>query len=308
MKSFSRNLLSFLLGLVFTAGAAHAQFTIGSDQPTQKSQANSIADEGAGPINPAPPKGMTPEQIIQRFAAKEQQFKEARDHYTWTQDVKIQTLDGDTPDGEYHEVTDIVYDDQGRRVENVTFAPQSTLQRVSMTKEDLDDIRNKFPFSLTTDQLPEYQILYVGQQKVDELETYVFDVAPKQIEKGKRYFQGRIWVDNQDLQIVKTYGKSVPDIGVDPTKKRKHPENENLFPRFVTYREQIDGKYWFPTYTKADDFLHFSNGDVHIKMVVKYTNYRRFGSDVKILYGGTDITNNSAPDPNKPKDSSSTPK
>lgn len=308
MKSFSRYLLSFFLGLALTASIAQAQFTIGSDQPTQKSQANSIEDAGAGPINPAQPKGMTSEQVIQRFAANEEQFKEARDHYTWTQDVKLQTLDGDTPDGEFREVTDIVYDDQGRRVENVTFAPQSTLQRISLTKEDLDDVRNKFPFSLTTDKLPEYQILYVGQQKVDELDTYVFDVAPKQMEKGKRYFQGRIWVDNQDLQIVKTYGKSVPDIGVDPTKKRKHPENENLFPRFVTYREQIDGKYWFPTYTKADDFLHFSNGDVHVKMIVKYMNYKRFGSDVKIIYGGADITNNTAPDQNKPNNGSGNPK
>jgi hypothetical protein len=141
---------------------------------------------------------------------------------------------------------------------------------------------------LTTAELPRYSILYVGQQKVDELDTYVFDVAPKTIEKGQRYFQGRIWVDSQDLQIVKTYGKSVPDIGVDP-KKKKHPENENLFPKFVTYREQIDDNYWFPTYTKADDVLHFSTGDVHIKIIVKYTNYRRFGSNVKILYGGNEV-------------------
>lgn len=277
---------------LWLSGAAWGQFTIGSGNAPQ---IPSVADEGTGPLNAAQPKNISPEQIIQKFADKEEQFRQARDHYTWTQDVKIQELDGDTPVGEFREVTDIVYDDRGRRVENVTFAPQSTLQRIGMTKEDLDDIRNKFPFSLTTEELPKYQILYAGQQKVDELETYVLDVAPKTIEKGLRYFQGRIWVDQQDLQIVKTYGKSVPDIGVDPTKKRKHPENENLFPKFVTYREQVDGQYWFPTYTKADDVLRFSTGDVHIKIVVKYTNYRRFGSDVKILYGGNDITNTPNP-------------
>jgi hypothetical protein len=309
MKSFMLHLprlLTVYCALLWLSGAAQAQFTIGSGNAQQPPAP--IANEGAGPLDPSQPKNLTPQQIIDKFAAKEIEFKQARDHYTWTQDVKIQELDGDTPTGEFREVTDIVYDDRGKRVEDVKFAPQPSLQRIGMTKEDLDDIRNKFPFSLTTEELPKYQILYVGQQKVDELDTYVFDVAPKTIEKGQRYFQGRIWVDNTDLQIVKTYGKSVPDIGVDP-KKRKHPDQENLFPKFVTYREQVDGSYWFPTYTKADDVLHFSNGDVHIRIVVKYTNYKRFGSDVKILYGGNDITNNTKPqDQSKPANSGSTPK
>jgi len=305
LQRFHPAVLAGLIALVSFSTAARAQFTIGSGNAQQ---IPSVGDEGTGPLNPAQPKNVTPDQIIQKFSEKEEQFRQARDHYSWTQDVKIQELDGDTPAGEFREVTDIVYDDRGRRVENVTFAPQSSLQRIGMTKEDLDDIRNKFPFSLTTEELPKYQILYAGQQKVDELETYVFDVAPKTLEKGLRYFQGRIWVDQQDLQIVKTYGKSVPDIGVDPTKKKKHPENENLFPKFATYREQIDGQYWFPTYTKADDVLHFSTGDVHIKIVVKYTNYRRFGSDVKILYGGSDITNNPNPQgQSKPQNAGNTP-
>jgi hypothetical protein len=296
MKLLKRSFLSLsaiLLACFCLAGSATAQFTIGSGNA--QTAPPDVSNEGNGPLDPAQPKGIAPEQIIQKFAAKESQFKLARDHYTWTQDVKVQDLDGDTPIGEFREVTDIVYDDRGRRVEDVKFAPQPSLQRISMSKEDLDDIRHRIAFSLTTEELPKYQVIYVGQQKVDELQTYVFDVAPKTIEKDQRYFQGRIWVDNQDLQIVKTYGKSVPDIGVDPKKLKKHPENQNLFPKVVTYREQIDGQYWFPTYTKADDVLHFSTGDVHIKIVVKYSNYKRFGSDVKILYGGSDITNNNGP-------------
>jgi hypothetical protein len=293
MKLLTRLLLIVLITIAtfaLTAGEAHAQFTIGGSN-TPDTKPNAAVDEGAGPINTAPPKGVTPDQVIQRFATHEAEFREARDHYVWTQDVKIQELDGDTATGEFREVTDIVYNDQGQRIENVTFAPQPSLRQVSLTREDLDDIRNKFPFSLTPEQLPKYQILYVGQQKVDELDTYVFDVAPKTMEKGQRYFQGRIWVDSQDLQIVKSYGKSVPDIGVNPAKKKKRADQENLFPRFVTYRQQIDDKNWFPTYTKADDVLHFSNNDVHIRIIVKYENYKRFGSDVKILYGDTDITN-----------------
>ena len=125
--------------------------------------------------------------------------------------------------------------------------------------------------------------MYVGQQKQDELNTYVFDINPKQIEKKKRYFQGRIWVDDHDFQIVETYGKTVPDL--HPGKKG----NENLFPKFTTWREQIDGQYWFPTYTRAEDTLKFSMGDIKIREIIKYTNYRRFGSKSKILYEGKEV-------------------
>jgi hypothetical protein len=225
------------------------------------------------------------DQLIQRFAAKEKEFKQARDNYTYRQDVKVQTVDGGTVDGEYHQVVDVTFDDKGHRQERVVFAPQSSLQRVSMTREDVEDIQHRLPFVLTSDEIPEYQILYAGQQQEDELHCYVFDVAPKTIEKNKRYFQGRIWVDDRDFQIVKTRGKTVPDIRTG----KRGSGSENLFPAFTTWREQVDGKYWFPTYTKADDDLHFSGGDVHIREIVKYTNYKRFGANVKITYEGQEL-------------------
>ena len=242
---------------------------------------SAVAQEG--PLDPSQPKGTTPEQIIQRFAAKEKEFKEARDQYTYRQEVKVQTLDGNTVTGEYQEVFDVVFNDQGRRLENVVFAPQSSLENggISITKEDLADIRNRLPFVLTSDEVPEYNILYVGQQQEDELRCYVFDIAPKTMEKNKRYFQGRVWVDDHDFQIVKTYGKTVPDI--------RSKKGENLFPKFTTWREQIDGKYWFPTYTRADDVLHFSMQEVHIREIVKYANYKRFGSKVTVTYEGKEI-------------------
>ena len=155
-----------------------------------------------------------------------------------------------------------------------------------MTQEDMDDIESRFPFVVSTDQLDDYSILYVGQQQEDDLHCYVFDLAPKKIEGKKRYFQGRIWVDDHDFQIVKSYGKSVPE----KRSKKGKGGDENLFPKYTTYREQIDGKYWFPTYTRADDTLHFSNQDVHMRDIVKYTNYQQFGSKVKIIYEGQDIS------------------
>ena len=236
-----------------------------------------------GPLDKSAPKGTTVEEIIKRFAAKEKEFKEARDQYTYRQDVRVMTLDGDTPDGgAYQETFDVTFDDKGRKTKNVVYAPQPTLTRISMTAEDFDDIENRLPFVLTSDDVGEYDILYVGQQKQDELNTYVFDIAPKQIVGKKRYFQGRIWVDDHDFQIVETYGKTVPDI-----KKKKG--QENLFPKFTTWREQIDGQYWFPTYTRAEDTLQFALGGVRIREIIKYTNYRRFGSKSRITYEGQDV-------------------
>jgi hypothetical protein len=234
-----------------------------------------------GPLDPAQPKGIATDEIIRRFAATEKEFQLAREQYTYRQDVRVKTPDDD---GEYHEIFDVLFDDQGKRLENVVFAPQSSLAMISMSPEDVDDIRHRLPFVLTSDEIPEYQILYVGQQQEDELHCYVLDIAPKEIVGKKRYFQGRIWVDDRDFQIVKTFGKTVPDI-------RKKKGQENLFPKFTTWREQIDGKYWFPTYTKADDTLHFSSGDVHILEIVKYSDYKRFGSNVKITYEGQQLPN-----------------
>ena len=244
-----------------------------------------VAQEGS--LDNTPPKGITSEEIITRFAAQEKLFKEAREHYTFRQDIKVQTRDGDTVTGEYHEVFDVLYNDKGQRIENVVFAPQSSLEQggLSLDQGDVQDFRNRLPFVLTTEEVPEYNILYVGQQDEDQLHCYVFDIAPKQIVGKKRYFQGRIWVDDHDFQIVKTYGQAVPEIR-DTKKKGKE---EHLYPKFTTWRQQVDNQYWFPTYTRADDTLHFNMGDIHIREIVKYEDYKRFGSNVRILYEGKEV-------------------
>ena len=258
-----------------------------------------------GPLQNTPPQGTTSDDIIKRFAAKETEFAKAREQYTYRQDVKVETVDGDTVDGQYHEVFDVLFDDKGKRVENVVFAPQSSLTKIYMSEEDMQDIRHRLPFVLTDEELPEYNILYVGQQQEDELHCYVFDIAPKKIEGKKRYFQGRVWVDDHDFQIVKTYGKTVPDLcnGHPCSEVKKRSDNENLFPKFTTWRQQIDGQYWFPVYTKADDELHFNLQDVHIVEIVKYEDYKRFGTNVKILYQGQELPKaEKKPDQNKPPD------
>jgi hypothetical protein len=260
--------------------------------------ADTNCDEGAGPLNTAQPQGMTPQEIAQKLAAREDIFRQALNNYTYTQDINIQELDGSTVTGEFRLVQDITYDDKGARLENVTFAPQNTLRELGLTTADYEDFRYKMAFIMTTSDLPHYNMLYVGQQHVDEIDTYVFDTAPKTIEKGQRYFQGRVWVDTHDLQIVKSCGKTVPDLIAG---KKKRNVQENLSPKFVTYREQIDGQYWFPTYIKADDTLHFRTGDVHMREIIKLSNYKRFGSKTRIIFKGEakDDNNPNPKDPSK---------
>jgi len=250
-------------------------------------------DSGFGRMDLSAP-SVPADQIIKQFAAKETEFQEALNHYTYRRVARVQTIDDDNKvDGEWYEVDDVIFTPSGTRTEKVVFAPASTLNRVMMSPSDLQDIQHGYPFVLTTAELPAYDVKYIGRQKVDDLDCYVFDVTPKTIEKHKRYLDGRIWVDATDLQIVVTNGRMVPD----DTRKGQ----EDLHPPFMTWRQQVDGHYWFPVYTKGEGVLHFTGGrgymseDVHIRDIVKYTDYKRFGSTTTIIYNGQDITNNGQP-------------
>ena len=223
------------------------------------------------------PKDLPPDVIIQRFAAKEAEFAKARENYTYRQDVKIQELSpGGAVQGAYQIVSDIIFAGDGKRTEKVVRAPMSTLHNLLLTPQDEQDLRSVQPFVLTTNEIYKYDIRYLGRQKVDDVPCYQFSVKPKKLEKGQRYFEGEIWVDDRDMQIVKTYGKGVGLL-------RRNEDNQ--FPRFETYREQIDGKYWFPTYTRADDTLHFQNMNQRIKMTVKYEDYKQFKSNATVTFG-----------------------
>jgi hypothetical protein len=256
-------------------------------------------DSGFGAMDITPP-AVAPEQIIHQFAAKESEFQQALNHYTYRRTAKVQTIDEDNKvDGEYYEVDDVTFDSTGARSEKVVFAPQNTLERVMMSPSDLQDIQRGYPFVLTAEDIGQYDVKFVGRQKVDEIDCYVFDVSPKVIEKKKRYLLGRIWVDTTDLQIVVTNGRMVPD----DTRKG----SEDLHPPFMTWRAQVDGHFWFPVYTKGEGVLHFSaqNGalsqDVHMRDTVKYSDYKRFGSTFKIIYEGKEVDpQDKQPDP-KPK-------
>jgi hypothetical protein len=257
----------------------------GADVNAPKPAAPRPAEQPITKDQPAQPV----QQIVDKFAAHETEFREERDNFTYTQDFLLQTIDdGGQVDGEYRVTSDITFTPDGKRYEKITYAPDPTLTRITLSQEDLDDLENVQPFVLTTAELPKYTVTYVGKQKIDEVGTYVFDVAPKTLEKNQRYFQGRIWVDDHDFAVVKTDGKAVPDI--------HKGSNENIFPRFQTYRENVEGQYWFPTYTHGDDTLHFKAGAVHMRFTVKYADYKRRSVSSRLVPATTEA----APPDGKP--------
>src|SRR5829696_2856581 len=240
---------------------------------------------------------MTPsevDRIVHAFTAKEAEFRRALNSYSFTRDALMQKIGmGGQVTGEYHRVSTFTFDDQGNRYEKISFFPMSSMPEV--TKEDIEDLGGIEPFALEPSKVDKYNIRYAGKEKIDELSLYIFDVSPKVMPDPKkpkdRLFKGRIWVDDQDLQIVKTKGKGVPET------------KNNKFPTVETYREHIDGRYWFPTYSYADEELIFDNGgSIHIRMKVRYTDFTPTRATLKVTEIGENETSNSGSGIAKPVD------
>jgi hypothetical protein len=239
------------------------------------STASLVWAQGSGNSSASPSQAEV-DRIIKTFTAKETQFRKALNEYAFKRDAVLQSLGmGGQITGEYHRVSYFTFDDQGNRYEKISYFPMPSFQG-TVSQEDLEDLGGIQPFALEPSKIAQYDFKYVGKEKIDELNLYVFDVAPKVMPDPKktkeRFFSGRIWVDDQDLQIVKTKGKGVPET------------KNNKFPIVETYREQIDGRYWFPTYSYADEELIFDNAEpLHIRMKVRYSDFELARAKVKII-------------------------
>ncbi|HEX8845183.1 MAG TPA: TonB family protein [Pyrinomonadaceae bacterium] len=213
------------------------------------------------------------ERIIREFSAKEAEFRRALNEYAFKRDAVIQVIGmGGQVAGEYHRISNFTFDNSGNRFEKIVFFPMPTFAGV--TAEDIEDLSGVNPFALEASKINQYNFTYVGKERIDELDLYIFDVTPKVMPDPKtkqRLFQGRIWVDDRDLQIVKSRGKGVPETKL------------NKFPMVETIREQIDGRYWFPTYSYADEELVYGSGEVqHIRLRIKYSDFQKGHVDIKI--------------------------
>jgi TonB family protein len=230
------------------------------------------------------------DKIIREFSAKETRFRRALNEYAFKRDAVIQVIGmGGQIASEYHRVSQFTFDDSGNRFEKIIFFPLPTFPGV--TAEDIEDLSGVTPFALEAGKINQYNFTYVGKERIDELDLFIFDVAPKVMPDPKtskeRLFVGRIWVDDRDLQIVKSRGKGVPET------------KDNKFPNVETYREQIDGLYWFPTYTYGDEELVYGNGTVqHIRLRVKYSDFVKGHATVIIKdVDGNDMDPTPTPQP-----------
>jgi hypothetical protein len=219
-----------------------------------------------------------PADLARRVAHVETDTQGARDHYTYRQSVTVEELsDRGARVGEYHEVRDIIFSPAQERSEEMIGRPLLTLKNLKLTDEDFADIRNIQPFVLVEELLPIYETKFRGEEKMEDVDCYVLQVRPRQILSGQRLFDGLLWVKQDDFAIVRSEGQAVPQV--------RGSKQENLFPRFTTVRRPIDGKHWFPVYTHADDTLGFRTGPQRIRLMIRYSQYKKFGSESNITFG-----------------------
>lgn len=215
------------------------------------------------------------DRIVKAFSENEKKFRTALTEYVFNRNATVETIGmGGQVTGVYHRKSFMALKPNGERMEKITYFPMSTIKEMNITQTDIEDLGGVNAFALEPEMLPLYNFTFIGKEKIDELNLYVFDVMPKVMPKSdskQRYFQGRIWVDDRDLMIVKSKGKGYPE------------DKNNKYPVVETWRENVGGKYWFPSYASSDDELNFENSSVKLKLRVKYTDYTKGNVDIIIL-------------------------
>ena len=226
-----------------------------------------------GEVEPDVPPALPPEEIIKRFSQKEEEYLVARGRYAYRKSIRIEEFGADgKPSGQFLAEFEAVRASDGRVFEKLVASPESTLQYLKLARENADDAGAlaRIPaYPLTPGQLAKYHVKYIGKEKVDEIDCYIFDVKPKVVERKHALFEGILWVDDKFLEVVKSYGKWVTDLG------GVHPP-ELPFDMFETYREDVDGKYWLPNYSRSDDVLHLKDHAVPIRATIKWKDFKPF--------------------------------
>src|ERR1700720_1033152 len=270
----SQRILANLFGVAALCGAGVTGLRAqGSSQgPMEAPAEHHVSRIGTEPEPPAPP-SLPVEEIVRRFAQKEDEYLKWRPNYGFRKSVRIQEFGPDgSVIGEFLRVAQFQKLADGRVAIKTIEKPQSTLQGVYLAPEDLDALDRIPAYPLTSGQLAKYDLKFIGRELVDEVDCYIFQVKPRMVERAKAYFEGVVWVDAQYLEVVKTYGKRVTEQG-DTRGIAQLP-----FSLFETYRENVDGKYWFPNYLRSDDTLHTKEGDIPVRLVIKWTDFKPAGA------------------------------
>jgi len=254
------------LAILALAGGAGAQDAQGPLTPAP-SEEHKVRRLGTEPEAAAPP-SLAPDEIIRRFSQKEDEFLAARPNYGFRKTIRIDEFGEDgKPAGQFLMVTETTRAANGQVISKMVQKPQSTLHYFNLETEDVKELDRIPAFPLTTSQLAKYDLKYIGEEQVDEIDCYIFKVKPKALDRTRAYLDGLVWVDKKYLEVVKTYGRWVNELG--------EVHSATLpFSLFETYRENVDGKYWFPNYQRADEMLHLKDVTVPVRLVIKWTEFK----------------------------------
>jgi len=211
---------------------------------------------------------LPPDEIIRRFSQKEDEFIAARPNYGYRKTIRIDEFGDDgKPAGQFLMVTETMRAANGQVISKMVQKPQSTLRYFNLETEDVRELDRIPAFPLSSSQLAKYDLKFIGEEKVDEIDCYIFKVKPKVLDRAHAYLDGLVWVDTKYLEVVKTYGKWVNELG--EVRSATLP-----FTLFETYRENVDGKYGFPNYSRSDDTVHLKDVSVPVRLVIKWTDFK----------------------------------
>jgi hypothetical protein len=258
--------LFVFFAMAFVCAQVDAQDAQGPLTPAP-SEEHRVRRLGTEPEPPAPP-SLPPDEIIRRFSQKEDEFLAARPNYGYRKTIRIDEFGEDgKPAGQFLLVTETTRAPNGQVINKVVQKPQSTLHYFNLETEDVRELDRIPAFPLTSSQLAKYDLKYIGEERVDEIDCYIFKVKPKALDRTHAYLDGLVWVDTKYLEVVKSYGRWVNELG--EVRSATLP-----FTLFETYRENVDGKYWFPNYERSDDTLHLKDVSVPVRLVIKWTEFK----------------------------------
>jgi hypothetical protein len=266
-RPFSRAIRCAALALLLACGSQFAQAQESPQAPLATPPEHDVRRVSNVP-EPAAPPSLPSEEIIKKFSEKEDQYLTARAGYGYRKTTRIDEFDHDGKlVGQFLSVSETIRAPNGRVVNKVVEHPQSSLHLIPLEPEDAKELDRIPPFPLVSSQLPKYNLKYIGEEQIDEINCYIFQVKPKGVDRTTAYFDGVAWVDQKYLEVVKTYGKWVNELG--------DVHIANLpFTTYETYRENVDGKYWFPNYQRSDDTVHLNNGDFAVRLVIKWSEFK----------------------------------
>ena len=242
------------------------------------------AGQSDNPLTPAPPRAVhkitrethaeaapiPPEKIIASFATHEDEYIRANTMYGFKRSVHLEAYG---PDGqkfsEIHMDSEVYLADNGKRYERHTKGNTDRYLDLKTASIDAEKAAQVPLFPLVSSQMHYYDLTYEGSQPLDELHTYIFQVKPKQLLPRLRLFSGLIYVDDQDLAIVQVYGKWVA-LGQDDDSSNP----DTPFSLYEMYYENIDGRYWFPTYIRSEAYVHTKDGDDRVRLTVRMTDFQ----------------------------------